>query len=95
MVYQLDFDDDAKFEWEKLDPGVRTRLDKKLRKRLEAPRVTASRLAGILSDCYSIKDDKSSMRLIYKVDDEALTVLVLSVGKRANLAAYRKAEERL
>jgi len=38
---------------------------------------------------------KQGYRLVYQVQDEDLTVLVLAVDKRENMAAYRAALSRL
>ena len=54
-----------------------------------------AQLHGDLRDCYKIKLRKQGYRLVYSVEDEAVIVLVLSIDKREDIAAYRSAIERL
>ena len=91
MSYELRFDSKARKEWEELDFGVRTRCLKVLARRLENPHVIADALSSDLAGCYKIKLGKSGHRLIYTVVESSQTLFVLSVGKRADMAAYRAA----
>ena len=91
MSYELRFDLKARNEWEELDNGVRLRCSKVLARRLENPHVIADALSGDLAGCYKIKLGKSGHRLIYTVVESTQTLFVLSVGKRADKAAYRAA----
>jgi len=81
MTYDLEFVDSAMKEWRKLDPSIRKQFKAKLEERLKNPRVIASALSG-MPDCYKIKLRSSGFRLVYKVEDSTVTVLVLAVGKR-------------
>ena len=94
-VYCLKFLPEALAEWNALDGSVKTVLRKLLKKRLVEPRVPGAELHGSLQDCYKIKLRKQGYRLVYQVEDEVLTVLVLAVDKRENLAVYRAALDRL
>ena len=91
MSYELRFDSKALQEWEALDQGVRSRYLKVLARRIQHPRVTADSLSGELTGCYKIRIDKSGHRLIYTIDETTQTLFVLSIGKRADKAAYRTA----
>ena len=82
-------------EWRALDGSVKAKLKKLLAKRLENPHVPGSELRGGLFACYKIKLRKQGYRLVYQVEDEAIVVLVLAVGKREDDGAYRAAFERL
>ena len=93
--YQLKFIPEALAEWNALDGSVRAQLKKVLRRRLEQPRVPGSELHGDLKDCYKIKLRKLGYRLVYTVEDDVLTVLVLAVDKRERLAVYESAVKRL
>jgi mRNA interferase RelE/StbE len=90
MTYKLAFHPDALSEWRKLDGSVATQFKKKLKERLERPRVEAARVSGG-SDLYKIKLRALGFRLVYQVDEGIVTVLVLSVGKRERNAAYQAA----
>jgi mRNA interferase RelE/StbE len=93
--YRLKFLPAALDEWNALDGSVKAVLKKLLKKRLEQPRVPGAELHGDLSDCYKIKLRKQGYRLVYRVEDDVLVVLVLAVAKREDMAAYRAAIERL
>lgn len=93
--YRLKFLPAALDEWHALDGSVKAALKKLLKKRLQQPRVPGAQLRGDLRDCYKIKLLKQGYRLVYRVEDDALVVLVLAVAKREDMAAYRAAIERL
>lgn len=90
MTYKIDFDNAALKEWKKLGETVRLQLKKKLAQIVKAPRVEANRLHS-LPDCYKIKLRASGYRLVYKVEDETVVILVLAVG----LEVYKAAATRL
>ena len=94
MTYELVFHPNALSEGNKLDKPIREQLKKKLGGRLENPRVESARISGG-SHLYKIKLRASGFRLVYQAQDQAITVLVLSVGKRERNAAYNAALVRL
>jgi mRNA interferase RelE/StbE len=94
-TYTLKFVPRALTEWRALDGSVKANLKKLLAKRLENPHVPGSELRGELRGCYKIKLRKQGYRLVYQVEDDAIVVLVLAVGKREDDGAYRAAFERL
>ncbi len=75
-------------EWEKLGHTVREQAKKKLRERLTLPRVQADALRE-LPDHYKIKLKASGYRLVHRVEDARIVVVVVAVGKRERGAAYR------
>ena len=87
MTYELEFHKLALKEWKKLNPNVREQLKKKLKERLQQPRVPASQLSG-MKDVYKIKLRQSGYRLVYKVIEERVVVQVISVGKREKNSVY-------
>ena len=93
--YRLKFLPEALVEWNALDGSVKEVLKKLLKKRLAQPRLPGAELLGELRDCYKIKLLKQGYRLVYRVEDDVLVVLVLAVAKREDLAAYRAAVDRL
>lgn len=94
MTYKVKFDKRAFKEWEKLDDTVRKQFAKTLLKRQEQPRIKQSKLSG-MPDCYKIKLRASGFRLVYKVVDGELVILVISIGKRDRSIVYENAKERL
>lgn len=88
MTYKLAFNESALKEWKKLGHTIQEQFKKKLRERLENPRVPASQLHG-RKDQYKIKLRGAGYRLVYSVEDEIITVTVIGVGKRENDAVYK------
>lgn len=93
MTYKLEFLPSASKEWEKLGSTLREQLKKKLRERLEWPRVQADALRDMPSH-YKIKLKASGYRLVYRVEEERVVVVVVSVGKRERGVAYQSARKR-
>lgn len=93
--YSLKFVPDAWSEWQSLDGSIKQALKPLLAKRLQNPHVPGSLLHRELVGCYKIKLLKQGYRLVYAVEDDELVVLVLSVGKREDNAAYRAAAKRI
>ncbi|AZL69539.1 MULTISPECIES: type II toxin-antitoxin system RelE family toxin [Pseudomonas] len=93
MTYKLEFLPSALKEWEKLGHTVREQAKKKLRERLVLPRGPADALRD-LPNHYKIKLKSSGYRLVYRVEDQRVVVLVVAVGKREGAAAYRSALKR-
>jgi len=93
MSYELDFHPDAWSEWNKLDGSIKAMFKKKLKERLETPRVQKDALRGIHNG-YKIKLRDAGYRLVYQVREEAVVLLVIAIGKRDKDAVYRSAENR-
>ncbi len=92
-TYELEFVPSALKEWKKLGIPVRDELKKKLGERMKNPHVPKDRLSGG-TNLYKIKLRSSGYRLVYEVDDNIITIFVLSVGKRERNEVYKKALER-
>lgn len=93
MSYNLQFHKLALKEWRKLDSTIQDQFKKKLKERLENPHVPVAALSG-MPDCYKIKLRQAGYRLVYKVKDDILFVIVLSIGKRERSIAYKNAQDR-
>ena len=93
MIYNLEFKPQALKEWNKLDNSIREQLKKKLKERVENPKVEKDKLSGY-ENVYKIKLRSSGFRLAYEVKDEEIIVLVLSVGKRENNSMYETLKAR-
>ncbi|TDN67333.1 type II toxin-antitoxin system RelE/ParE family toxin [Paraburkholderia sp. BL10I2N1] len=93
MPYDLLFKESAAKEWKKLDGDTKQQFAKKLKERLENPRVQHDALHG-MKDCYKIKLRTKGYRLVYKVEDEIVTVRVIAVGRRDGGEVYDEAEKR-
>ena len=93
MTYSLEFLPSARKEWDRLGATVRSQFKKKLQERLETPRIPAAALHG-MADCYKIKLRQAGYRLVYRVVDSRVTVLVVAVGKRERGDVYDAAKRR-
>jgi mRNA interferase RelE/StbE len=93
MSYELAFLDDALKEWRKLNATVRDQFKKKLKERLEDPKVASAKLSGG-KDRYKIKLRSAGYRLVYQVRDTELLVIVIAVGKRERESVYKAADRR-
>ncbi len=91
--YSLKFLPTALKEWKKLDSTIQNQLKKKLKERLQNPRVPASRLHGF-EDHYKIKLRPSGYRLVYEIIEYEIVVLVVAVGKRDKGLVYQMASKR-
>jgi mRNA interferase RelE/StbE len=95
MTYRLEFNEQALKEWKKLDNSVRLQFKKLLARRLIEPHVPSARLSGAgMQNTYKIKLRETGYRLVYEVNDNIVTVIVLSVSKRDKNKAYSLAQLR-
>lgn len=87
MTYRLTFLQSAKKEWDKLASSIQKQLKSKLIKIIEHPHIPKNKLVG-LPDCYKIKLRASGYRLVYRVDDNRITIQVISIGRRDKGEVY-------
>lgn len=93
MSFELQFLPSALKEWKKLGGPIREQLKKKLAERLITPRVPKDALHG-MRDHYKIKLRSVGYRLVYRVEDQTVTVTVVAVGKREGGEIYKNAGKR-
>ncbi|QOY53416.1 type II toxin-antitoxin system RelE/ParE family toxin [Candidatus Sulfurimonas baltica] len=94
MTYKLKFIKESNKEWNKLTSTIKEQFQKKLKERLENPKVPKDKLNGY-ENIYKIKLRSVGYRLAYEVKDDEIVVLVLSVGKRENNAIYYNLKDRV
>ena len=94
MTFKLRFHELALIEWNKLDGSIKSQFKKKLAERLEQPRLKSSALSG-MKDCYKIKLRQVGYRIVYRVDDNIVSVTVIAAGKRDKEKVYQDAEKRI
>jgi mRNA interferase RelE/StbE len=94
MSYDLQFLPSALKEWQKLGSTIRDQFKKKLAERLSEPRISGDALHGLAHHC-KIKLRSSGYRLVYRVEDQTVTVTVVAVGKRERREVYRAAAGRV
>lgn len=93
MTYKLKFTKESLKDWNKLDSTVKEQFKKKLKQRLENPKVPKDKLSGY-ENVYKIKLRSAGYRLAYEVEDKEIVILVLSVGKRENNSIYENLKKR-
>lgn len=91
--YTLEFNAHALKEWGKLGNTIQLQFAKKLKERLENPRIEADKLRD-MPNCYKIKLRSIGYRLVYEVIDSRLVVTVIAVGKRERSKVYERASIR-
>lgn len=94
MSYSLDFHPKALKEWKNLNYSIKVQFHKKLKERLENPRVQKDKLSGY-ENFYKIKLRNVGYRLAYEVKDEKIVIYVVSVGKRENNKIYDNLTNRI
>ncbi|MEA2028420.1 MAG: type II toxin-antitoxin system RelE/ParE family toxin [Campylobacterota bacterium] len=94
MSYSLEFHPKALKEWHKLNHSIKEQFKKKLKERLENPKIAKDKLSGFDS-VYKIKLRSVGYRLAYRVKDEEIVVMVLGVGKRENSEIYKNLIDRV
>ena len=91
--YEVEWDPKALKELRKLDGTLRLQFLKQLQERQAGPRVPSDALQS-MKDCYKIKLRGAGYRLVYRVEDERIVILVLAVGKRERSSVYEQAAKR-
>lgn len=92
MKLRVRFITEAEAEFKKLDKAVRTFFISKLEERCENARVPKDALGAELAGYYKIKSNSTGHRLIYKVEADFL--IVIAIGKRADMSVYRISKKR-
>ena len=67
---------------------------KKLQTSPELGQLLGNKNGYNLSGCRKIYVDKKKIRIVYTIVEEIITVEVIAVGKRDDMAVYEKASER-
>lgn len=94
MTYSLEFHPKALKEWKGLNQSIKVQLHKKLKQRLQNPKVTKDKLSGF-ENVYKIKLRTVGYRLAYEVKEKEIVVYVVSVGKRENNKVYEALKDRI
>jgi len=73
MNYFLDFHPKALKEWKNLNYSIKVQFHKKLKERLENPKIPIGKLSGY-ENMYKIKLRNMGYKLAYEVKDEEIVV---------------------
>jgi mRNA interferase RelE/StbE len=94
MIYSLEFHPKALKEWKSLNNYIKEQLHKKLKQRLQNPKVPKDKLSGF-ENIYKIKLRTVGYRLAYEVKESEIVVYIISVGKRENNKVYEALKDRV
>ncbi len=94
MTYDLEFKKSALKEWQRLGATIQSLFKKKLTEVLSNPHIESAKLPGG-NELYKIKLRQAGYRLVYEVNDNVITVTVISVGKRNKGKVYKAAMDRI
>lgn len=94
MSYFLDFHPKALKEWKSLNHSIKVQFHKKLKERLENPKIPKDKLSGY-ENVYKIKLRNIGYGLAYEVKEKEIIVYVVSVGKRENNKVYENLKDRV
>ena len=86
MKYKVEFSKRAKKQLEKLDKQIASLILGWIRKKLDGcsnPRIYGKSLLGDKSDLWRYRI--GSYRLLCKIEDKKVTILILEVGHRKNI----------
>lgn len=81
MSYELEFTKTALKKFDKLNPQIAEQFIRKLEAILENPKIPKNKLRGSV-DLYKVKLRSAGYRLVYKIIDDKVVVLVLDVDRR-------------
>jgi mRNA interferase RelE/StbE len=88
-MFRIEFTEGAEKEFEKLDGSVRFQVLRALAKRAANPLVPSARLSGTNGAYFKIKFRDAGLRLIYRVYEEEVLVLVVTIGRREDGKVYK------
>jgi len=92
--YAIEFMPRARKAWSKLPHPVKEQLARRLAERQQNPHVASARLSR-MPNCYKIKLRGPRLRLVCRVEEQRLVILVLAIGKRERNEAYQEADREL
>ena len=96
MNYSIEVAPSARREWRKLDHSIKQQFQKKLDQLISNPKIPSAKLHGH-KDAYRIKLRDAGYRLIYRVIDDRLVILIVAAAKRdsSKKDVYQLGEQRL
>jgi mRNA interferase RelE/StbE len=97
MNYKLSIKKEVKKDLSKLSTTQKMLVYKQLKKLQTSPELgtlLGNKAGYDLSGCRKMYVDKKRVRIVYTILEEIITVEVVAVGKRDDMAVYAKAGER-
>jgi len=97
MHYKLSIKKEVKKDFSKLSSTQKMLVYKQFKKLQTSPELgtlLGNKAGYDLSGCRKMYVDKKKVRIVYTILEEIITVEVVAVGKRDDMAVYAKAGER-
>lgn len=94
QTWQLELSPQATVDLKGFDQTERTQIAKGIDKLKTEPRLRGHSLQGNLSGFRSLVVGKRKIRIIFRIIDSTVTVLVIAIGHRHNDEVYLKAVSR-
>jgi mRNA interferase RelE/StbE len=82
-VYRVQFKSSAAQQLDRLDGGVRARVDRKIDELTENPRPAGAKKLKGSSELWRVR--VGDYRIIYSIQDDVLVVLVVKIGHRGDV----------
>jgi mRNA interferase RelE/StbE len=92
MVWRIELTEDAERDFAALDGSLRKLARKKLAKLEENPNIGEklhNRPGCDLRGYYKLYFNGTRYRIVYRIEDEVMIVLIIGIGQRAHGAIYR------
>ena len=97
MTYSLIIKEEVEKDLSKLSSTQKMLVLKQFKKLQTSPELgtlLGNKSGYDLSGCRKMYVDKKKVRIVYTIREEIITVEVIAVGKRDDMAVYEKASER-
>lgn len=98
MPYTIKYHPHVTDDLRQLDKGVRDKVFKKIEQLSNAPELghlLGNKANLDLSNYRKLYVDNRRIRVVYRIEQEMICILILAVGKREDLEIYRIARQRL
>lgn len=98
MPYAICYHPQVTEDLRQLDKGVRNKVFKKIEQLANAPELgeLLGNKAGLdLSGYRKLYVDNRRIRIVYRIEDEIISIMIMAVGKREDLEIYRIARQRI
>lgn len=95
-MYQVEFTDKAKKDWQALDNSQRKDIQKSITRIEQLGMQAGQPLSGSLAGCRKLKHKKLGLRVIFRQTDRGIEIIeVIAIGKREDSKIYHTAEQRI
>lgn len=93
-MYKIDFVSEARIDIKKLDKTIQNEVLKKLQKISENPEIWKN-LSWNLAWYKKVYVHNKQIRIVYKINNQEIEVLVIAIWKRENKKVYKEAFSRV